>query len=255
MRTSTRKCGFSLIELLVVIAIIAILAAMLLPALTKAKQQANSVVCKNHLKQMGLAVQLYLNDNRDYYPFHLASYFATGPGAPGTTVTWETSLEPYYPIKRTNAAYLCPGYKGPVSDTSYGSIVFVGSYGYNAFGVNVSKANLGLGVDWGSDADSPTLATRLSNVTCPAETFCVGESRLNAVFASTPTVLGGNDWMFNLAFRDQTSSQYPPRHGKNYSQLCCDGHVEAIDPSILFSPTRTAARWNYDGQPHPETWQ
>ena len=60
--------GFTLIELLVVIAIIAILAAMLLPALTKAREKARESVCISNLKQWGLAVLMYVQDNDEYIP-------------------------------------------------------------------------------------------------------------------------------------------------------------------------------------------
>ncbi|NLZ59808.1 MAG: type II secretion system protein [Lentisphaerae bacterium] len=86
-RTKTRY--FTLVELLVVIGIIAILAALLMPALNKAREKAQQTQCVNQLKQISLGMEMYRNDNRDRFPY------------------WISNLYPDY--INTKKVYQCPG--------------------------------------------------------------------------------------------------------------------------------------------------
>ncbi|HEX4263768.1 MAG TPA: prepilin-type N-terminal cleavage/methylation domain-containing protein [Verrucomicrobiae bacterium] len=98
-----RRKGFTLIELLVVIAIIAILAAMLLPALAKAKLKAQGISCVNNLKQLQLAVIMYASDNQESFPENPGAGTSLNAWAAGV-MTWDNSIQPN--LQNTNTSLL-----------------------------------------------------------------------------------------------------------------------------------------------------
>lgn len=237
-RGTSGATAFTLIELLVVVAIIAILAAMLLPALSKAKAQAQSTACKNHLHQMGLAVQLYVNDFADDYP----SVQFSEPAAQTLVWPWERAIEPYYRLNWTNAAYHCPGFKGVVTDSLDQTNVYSGSYAYNAWGfINTSgAANLGLSADYYVTGRS----VRVSDVKSPSNMFAIGESRIQSSPGFGVSLLypsAALDFMVTEAFR-LTPNVLQPRHGGHYNQLAVMGTSSRWHrvPSILENRWRRA---------------
>src|SRR5882724_8394911 len=108
--TVQRFNAFTLIELLVVIAIIAILAAMILPALAKAKEKAHRIACLNNLKQIGVYVQLYTDENRDIFPAHRNRNLGTDNPTPSLTNWWGTTVINY--ARNQSNLFHCPAIKG-----------------------------------------------------------------------------------------------------------------------------------------------
>jgi prepilin-type N-terminal cleavage/methylation domain-containing protein/prepilin-type processing-associated H-X9-DG protein len=246
---SHAKAAFTLVELLVVIAIIAILAALLLPALSRAKAQGNSAVCKSNLKQMGIAVANYTGDFRAYPVFYYSLVASPVPGGvngsdgsddPSQWAYWQDELAPYAQAKwtanlyagiadSTSQLYLCPGYalavpfglaaatnKPLLNNNGWKSL---GAYGYNWYGIpftdnavlTYSSSN-GLGLGGPFISIPETLATSL-----PTKDQAVrSPSHMIALGDSSMTVpqgsgvVGGTDLCFGYYYDVYEIPPNPP---------------------------------------------
>jgi prepilin-type N-terminal cleavage/methylation domain-containing protein/prepilin-type processing-associated H-X9-DG protein len=140
LKNISRRNAFTLIELLVVIAIIAILAAMLLPALAKAKQKAQTISCLNNVKQWGYAFYMYEDDNNDIFPYE----GSTGDISTGFNANaWFNSTTPYIgsprladlylqgkpPIRGSKGLFVCPNATNTVTAPTVTSAIFM--YNFN----------------------------------------------------------------------------------------------------------------------------
>lgn len=104
---AVKRKGFTLIELLVVIAIIAILAAILFPVFARARENARRTSCLSNLKQIGLGIEQYKQDNDGTYP--MAYFYVNGATSGGGYVQWSGSVQPYV---KSEQLFVCPSDAG-----------------------------------------------------------------------------------------------------------------------------------------------
>jgi len=231
------KQGFTLIELLVVIAIIALLAAILFPVFSRARENARKSSCANNLKQIGIGIAQYTQDYDEMFPL---SPTAAGGGASSFTTTivfgptggppdeWPGKVVPYIKSRQV--------FKCPSSTPSSSNVAGTGDNALSYWAVG------GLFAKWG-----PT-PVALADVATPAEEPIVYDN-LDATYEGR--VVFRPNWQSSTSYTPLTSFTLvrKPVHLDTENVLYADGHVKAQRPENLYK--QTCAQWTPPGTTAP----
>ena len=235
-----RSAAFTLIELLVVIAIIALLAALLLPGLSRAKAAGQSASCKSNLHQLGVALKLYTDD---YQKFPACAAISSARGQ--VFALWDGALLPL--VANNRSVFNCPANPGaPAWTNNQSQPRRNSSYGYNMAGSGrYPNSAVSLGLDGGFNAGTPHFLPE-SQVHVPSEMLAVADCKPKQ---------GGEDQDLDDLFPVNLLAELAPRHNNGENAVFCDGHVEYAKNSVwLQKSDLRRRRWNNDNAPHPETW-
>jgi prepilin-type N-terminal cleavage/methylation domain-containing protein len=217
-----RRRGFTLVELLVVIAIIAILAALLLPTLSRAKATAYRAKCTSNLRQLGLAARMYWDDNNGDC-FRYRSESTSGVvywfgwiqnGAEGTRA-FDAARGALYPYLQGRGVEICPSFN--YTDGKLKLKAIGASYGYGY--------NLHLSVP----LNRPPI--RISSVTHPSDTALFADAAQVNTFQ--PPASPSNPMLEEFYYVSTNTSEATAhfRHGRKAGVILCDGHMDLQSPA------------------------
>jgi len=226
--------GFTLIELLVVVAIIALLAAILFPVFSRAREQARKASCQSNLKQIGLALVMYTQDYDESYPAQNMGYLRSD----GYGAHWYDALQPY---AKSYQVWVCPtsGYL-----TKYPSGAMY-SYGMNNCGTSVTAVGTpgyGFGNNLlGQCTASGSGPTKLVDIVNPSGTIFAADAASNGLGGSYGNILVGygNDTFIPVLHGGQvgpfsgTVQQPVDKSGGGGNYLFADGHVKYLPVQVL----------------------
>jgi prepilin-type N-terminal cleavage/methylation domain-containing protein/prepilin-type processing-associated H-X9-DG protein len=214
-----RVRGFTLIELLVVVAILALLAALLLPVLSRARESAHRIVCASNLRQIGLAFRLYVDEHKETFPsaedpVSTSPYYWLWMGR-----GWREMLAEYIPANKDNpSVYFCP------TDSRGAEIFESTSYAYSmAFYHSPEQIDAMDSTAFTYSNPMPSAPQRLSDLRWPSQKILAGEWYANH------TAFSGDQGWFGV--------------GGKRNFLFADGHVEYLDWTEIHPAN--------DGLPHP----
>jgi prepilin-type N-terminal cleavage/methylation domain-containing protein/prepilin-type processing-associated H-X9-DG protein len=203
--------AFTLIELLVVIAVIAILAALLLPALSRVKEKGRRAACQSNLHQIGLAMRMYADDDEHGW--------LPGTAHIGTDDSWVHTLAPY--AGNVDRIRVCPSDRRSEErlanrGTSYVMNEYTSLLALDPFGLPIPGEN-----DF----------RKLDSIPKPSETFVVFETSDLAGSGITQDHTHSRNWI--NGWSAVTSDIQPDRHGGTANYLFADAHVESIKAATL----------------------